>query len=84
MGEISVSRCRVCHGRGEIGLDTLPEVLLYEWMEGYIDDDTDDKWLKDQLTKLIDIRAKRRAALALGSNPDADDYDYDADDEDDI
>ncbi len=60
MGEICASRCRVCGGSGEIGLNTLPEVLLYEWMEGYADLDTDDEWLEGQLRKLIEIRKAQR------------------------
>jgi len=72
MGFTSVCRCRVCQGQGNIGLKTLPEVMLYEWMEGYLDDDTDDAWLEDHLKKLIKIRKKRRVALSLGIDPDDD------------
>jgi hypothetical protein len=73
MGFMSVSRCCVCHGNGAIPLSTLPEVVLYEWMEGYLDEDTDDEWLEIHLKRLIKIRAKRREALALGQSPDDDD-----------
>ena len=79
MGQISASRCRVCQGKGNFGLDTLPEVTLYEWMEGYLDEDTDDEWLVNQLGRLIEIRRKRRADIALGRDPDAEDEDGDSD-----
>jgi len=73
MGQISVCRCRVCSGNGTIGLSTLPEVVLYEWMEGYMDADTDDEWLEANLKKLLKVRSQRREALTLGLDPDADD-----------
>ena len=60
MGHLSTSRCRYCGGSGKIELTKLPEVLLWEWCEGYIDEDTDDKWLEDTLQKLIRVRKKAR------------------------
>lgn len=60
MGLFSSSRCRVCLGIGHIALNTLPEVMLYEWMEGFMDEDTDDMWLEDQLKRLMDTRKKQR------------------------
>jgi len=34
--------------------------MLYEWMEGFMDEDTDDMWLEDQLKRLMDTRKKQR------------------------
>ena len=82
MGEISAARCRVCGGHGIISLHTLPEVLLYEWMEGYADMDTDDEWLEQHLKKLLSVRKKiRNKQMSLDG--DEDDL-FDEEDEDDI
>jgi len=56
MGHISSCRCRVCGGRGYRVLDDKHEAL-YEWLEGYLDPDTDEEWLEDQLRRLMEMRA---------------------------
>ena len=57
MGVIASCRCRVCGGSGYLQLDDAHEAL-YEWLEGYLDPDTDDEWLEDQLRRLMERRAK--------------------------
>lgn len=61
MGHLATCRCRYCSGKGRIEIEKLPEVILWEWCEGYIDDDTSDEWLEDTLKKLIAVRKKARA-----------------------
>jgi RecJ-like exonuclease len=63
MGLFSSARCRVCGGTGTIALTSIPEAMLYEWMEGYMDEDTDDQWLEDQLKRLMEVRKKQRQGL---------------------
>jgi hypothetical protein len=55
MGVMSPSRCRVCRGSGCLELDG-QQTALYEWIEGYLDPDTDEEWLEDQLRRLLEIR----------------------------
>lgn len=57
MGVMSSSRCRVCRGCGFLELDG-QQTTLYEWIEGYLDPDTDDEWLEDQLRRLMEVREK--------------------------
>lgn len=56
MGVMSASRCRLCRGKGHLELDG-QHTLLYEWIEGYLDPDTDDEWLEDQLRRLMEMRS---------------------------
>lgn len=55
MGALSSSRCRVCCGVGSLDLDG-QQTALYEWIEGFLDPDTDDEWLEDQLRRLMKRR----------------------------
>jgi hypothetical protein len=55
MGVIASCRCRSCSGTGYLDLDSQQEAL-YEWVEGFLDPDTDEKWLKDQLERLMKAR----------------------------
>lgn len=55
MGMIVTSRCRVCSGTGYIELDDQHEAL-YEWLEGYLDPETEEEWLEDQLRRLMERR----------------------------
>ena len=55
MGALSSSRCRVCGGTGYLELDG-QQTALYEWVEGYLDPETDDEWLEDQLRRLMERR----------------------------
>lgn len=57
MGVIASSRCRVCKGSGYLELDG-QHTALYDWLEGYLDPDTDDEWLEDQLRRLMEQREK--------------------------
>jgi len=57
MGEVSSNRCRVCRGTGCFELDG-QQTALYEWLEGYLDSDTDEEWLEDQLRRLMEIRER--------------------------
>jgi hypothetical protein len=60
MGLISASLCNNCNGTGMFALDSDDHVALYEWMEGYLDDNTSDEWLINQLQILILARKNRR------------------------
>lgn len=55
MGVMSPCRCRVCGGSGWLELDG-QQTALYEWIEGYLDPDTDEEWLEDQLRRLMERR----------------------------
>jgi len=55
MGVVSACRCRVCGGAGHIKLDQ-QHTALYEWVEGYLDEDTSEEWLEDQLRRLLEVR----------------------------
>ena len=55
MGVMTSSRCRVCKGKGHLDLDG-QQTALYEWIEGYLDPETDDEWLEDQLRRLMERR----------------------------
>ena len=59
MGMISASRCDVCAGTGVMDISGMDHVALFEWIEGYMDDETSDEWLIKQLKKLIQERRKR-------------------------
>ena len=56
MGAIASCRCRVCGGLGHLLLDDKHEAL-YSWLEGYLDPETDDRWLEEQLRRLLEVRA---------------------------
>lgn len=56
MGCFSSVRCRMCSGTGKLELELLPQVLLFEWIEGYEDDETPNSWLESQLRRLIAAR----------------------------
>jgi len=45
----------VCCGVGSLDLDG-QQTALYEWIEGFLDPDTDDEWLEDQLRRLMKRR----------------------------
>ena len=70
MGVIASCRCRVCGGSGYLLLDDQHEAL-YSWLEGYLDPETDDEWLEDQLRRLLEIRA----GFVKGESNEADDED---------
>jgi len=55
MGFLSSCRCRTCGGTGYIELDDSREAL-YEWLEGYLDPDTSEEWLEDQIRRLMERR----------------------------
>lgn len=56
MGYMASSRCNVCAGCGLIKIQDLHAEALYEWVEGYFDEDTDNEWLEKQLKTLIKKR----------------------------
>lgn len=58
MGLIGSSRCDLCHGTGDLKIKEMDQTALFEWIEGYMDEDTSDEWLINQLNKLIKERAK--------------------------
>jgi hypothetical protein len=45
----------VCRGSGYLELDG-QHTALYDWLEGYLDPDTDEEWLEDQLRRLMECR----------------------------
>lgn len=55
MGVMSSVRCSVCGGTGYLMLDG-QHSALYEWVEGYLDEDTSEEWLEDQLRRLLEVR----------------------------
>lgn len=63
----------MCGGSGQLELSELPRILLYEWIEGYDDDETDDEWLQEQLERLIRVRKKVKsdASSTLTARPSA-------------
>lgn len=48
-------RCRVCGGEGTLSL-LGRQLALYEWVEGYLDPETETDWLERQIRKLMDCR----------------------------
>ena len=60
MGMISASRCDACQGTGEVVLSGMDNVALFEWLEGYFDEETSEEWLLKQLKVLIRERRKRK------------------------
>lgn len=66
MGVMSSSRCRVCHGTGQLDFLDGQQAALYEWLEGYLDPDTDEEWLEDQLRRLMEVR--ERVLKGLGDD----------------
>ena len=60
MGYLSSVRCRLCGGTGKLDLKELPHILLYEWIEGYSNDEESDEWLEEHLRRLINVRKKER------------------------
>ena len=70
---MSASRCRVCGGKGEVALDD-DEAALQEWIEGYLDPETDDKWLEQQMRRLLDIR---NGVIKSPPDPELDEEDDD-------
>jgi len=61
MGLTSSVRCRLCSGKGHLELKDVADALLYEWLEGYHDEETEDAWLEEQLKKLLKARKERNA-----------------------
>ena len=57
MGVIASCRCHACGGTGYLELDG-QQTALYDWLEGYLDPDTDEEWLEDQLRRLMEQREK--------------------------
>ena len=55
MGVVTSQRCRVCSGSGFLELDG-QQTALYEWVEGFLDPDTEEEWLEDQLRRLMERR----------------------------
>ena len=55
MGVTCPIRCRVCRGTGHLELED-DHTALYEWLEGYLDPETDEEWLEDQLRRLMERR----------------------------
>ena len=55
MGLIASSKCNVCSGTGNVELND-GQTLLYEWCEGYFDEETELDWLERQLKKLMKVR----------------------------
>jgi hypothetical protein len=62
----------MCGGRGELVVESLHGLLLYEWIEGVLDLDTEDSWLKAQMERIIKARKQARDQQRGG----ADDRDY--------
>lgn len=61
MGFMSANLCSMCQGTGKVVITDLNAAVLFEWIEGYFDDETPDEWLETVMQKLIDLRkAKRR------------------------
>ena len=60
IGVLAPLRCPVCSGKGELNLEQLPEMVLYEWIKGYMDTETDDEWLQSGMVQLIRLRKKKR------------------------
>lgn len=60
MGQLTSSRCRVCCGVGQLAFEREDQVMMFEWLEGFTDLDTDDDWLEKQLKKLMEARRKSR------------------------
>ena len=52
MGVTCPIRCRVCRGTGHLELED-DHTALYEWLEGYLDPETDEEWLEDQLNRRL-------------------------------
>lgn len=67
MGVMTANRCRVCRGRGFLDLDG-QHTALYDWLEGYLDPETDDEWLEDQLRRLMEQREKLLGKKDQGSS----------------
>jgi len=59
MGFMSAQRCNMCTN-GLILLSENDETLLFEWIEGYLDPDTDNEWLEEQLKRLIKQRKNKK------------------------
>lgn len=82
MGFTSSVRCRLCGGTGQLVLSELADTLLYEWLEGYQDEHTDDDWLEEQLQRLMRVRRSRRSNTEMSTNAGGDVDDSDLIDED--
>lgn len=59
MGMIASSRCNACSGTGTIDIDDGDEESLFEWLEGFLDEDTDEQWLEEQMKRMIENRKKK-------------------------
>jgi len=59
-GFIAASRCVKCSGEGSINIEGNSSELLYEFLEGYTDEDTDEVWLIQQLKRLIRARQSEK------------------------
>lgn len=60
MGMIGSSRCNACKGTGKITIDDDDDQLLFEWLEGFFDSDTDEEWLIKQMKRMIEYRRKKK------------------------
>jgi hypothetical protein len=67
MGRLVTARCNLCGGHGDVIVESLTGLLLYEWVEGVLDSDTDEKWLRDQMERILRSRAEKKKA-ASGSS----------------
>ena len=63
-------RCPVCTGLGKLDLKKLPEMVLYEWIKGYMDTATDDEWLAKCLERLLVLRKKERGEHCSNTTKD--------------
>jgi hypothetical protein len=60
----------MCGGTGELVVESLHGLLLYEWVEGVLDLDTDDSWLEAQMERIIRARKKARGGPVGGDFED--------------
>jgi len=60
MGMIASSRCNACHGSGKIEIDDADEEILFEFIEGLLDEDTDQQWVEKQLKKLMERKKTKK------------------------
>lgn len=66
----------MCGGAGQLVVESLHGLLLYEWVEGVLDLDTDDSWLEAQMSRIIKARKKARDQKRGGAGGGDGDRDY--------
>lgn len=57
---IASSRCNACSGTGKMEIDDADQESIFEWLEGFFDEDTDEQWLEEQMKRMIKQRKKKK------------------------